>query len=174
MLDQIKLRDSRVNVLYVDPGIGGTGYAFYPFIGPVKMAAYRPSVWGVLHGDKRASWKVQVSQICADFSNRLIAHNPRFVVLEFPTLWTSGKSQASASQGDLFKLTYLIGGLAEAWRISDPEIWGRQPELINPHNWKGQLPKAVVIGRIKKHLQIVPPDHAADAIGMGLAAQGLL
>ena len=97
------------------------------------------------------------------------------MVFEFPELFSgNAKSQASAGRGDLFKLTYLLGGLADRAR----EYTGRLPILMTPQEWKGQLPKDIVIKRIEKAFgpeyasQI--NDHEGDAIGMGLAAQGRL
>lgn len=87
-----------------------------------------------------------------------------------PEIWTSGKSMASATRGDLFKLVYLIGQLS----IGNGEFI---PFMIAPREWKGQLPKEEVIRRIKKLCPNVGSaigNHEADAVGMGLALQGVL
>ena len=153
-------------MIFVDPGLGGTGWASFPIPGGA------PNCFGVLRGGK-GPWETQAHDICQGFIGVLNALRPKAVVMEFPTLWSGDmKSFTSASRGDLFKLSYLIGGLAEAaW-----ECCPQHPKLITPQEWKGQLPKEVVIKRILREWPDLEkiPNHAADAVGMGLAAQGKL
>lgn len=169
-----------INVLFVDPGIIGTGWAFfntihnrtthrdYPIHGKI-LTGYESS--GVIKVKQKRQWPGKVADVCAEFEGLVQSLKPSIVVLEFPEMWGGdAKSMQSAQRGDLFKLAYLTGGLGEIARRSG----ARLPVLVFPREWKGQLPKDVVIKRIQNVLDVKPKDHEADAIGMGVAAQGLL
>jgi Holliday junction resolvasome RuvABC endonuclease subunit len=149
-------------MLYVDPGLGGTGWAV--FHGPI------PTEYGVIRG-KAKHWTASAHDIADEFATLLRTRKIKEVTIEFPSLWTSGKSMASGVRGDLFKLTYLIGCLG----TKTVEITKATPVFISPLGWKGQLPKEIVVKRIERQLPGLTgkiPNHAADAIGMGLSAQG--
>lgn len=167
-------------VMFVDPGLQGTGWAFFN-----RITAYRPPqvrrdayVDGVGYEDsgvyfcKGRQWEGRSADICAWFRGVINAYSPRIVVIEMPSAWSgSAISMSSVASGDLFKLTYLVGGLGQV--VIDCGC--RLPVLIKPAEWKGQLPKNVVIKRIRARIpRLKPSDHEADAIGMGLSAQGLL
>lgn len=68
------------------------------------------------------------------------------------------------------KLVFLVGGLGHVAR----RVSGVLPVFITPEEWKGQLPKKVVLARLAKAFGKDRKfrDHEADAVGMGLAAQG--
>jgi hypothetical protein len=173
------------SILFVDPGFGGTGWA--QFVGldtaSAPSTSCHPTTSGVLRfkGDKPTegegvgSWVSAASKISAAFAGLLTATMPRHVVLETPTLWSgSAVSHASATgkggeTGDLFKLAYLVGQLG----YLSEQITGNLPILVMPHEWKGQLPKELVLKRLAA-FGITARDHEGDAIGMGFAAQGLL
>lgn len=157
-------------LLTVDPGITATGYAFWESI--ARPGPIRPSAFGVQLGtSRRRTWEDRAGALCAWFSALLQHYKPNYVVIEFPELWSaSAKSFASSSTGDLFKLTYLVGGFGEIVR----QVTMRNPLLVTPQQWKGQLPKDVVKKRIKEMLQTDYPNHTADAVGIGLRIQGKL
>jgi len=160
-------------VLFVDPGLGGTGWAYFPWIqaNATKKTLAAPTITGVLTAPTNEKWDNRAWSYCAQFAGIINSCEPETVVLEYPELFSGdAKSQASAARGDLFKLTFLIGGLAQVAR----EATGKLPILVLPKEWKGQLPKPVVINRIKKQLGIDCQDHEGDAVAMGLAAQGRL
>jgi Holliday junction resolvasome RuvABC endonuclease subunit len=169
------------DVLFVDPGIGGTGWAFFNQINPIRGGQNGSNIDGIYLIDYRSSgvikvkqnrqWPGKVADVCAEFEGLVQSLKPKIVVLEFPEIWSgNAASMQSAQRGDLFKLAYLIGGLGEIARRSG----ARMPVLVFPREWKGQLPKDIVIKRIEHVMELKPKDHEADAIGMGLAAQGLL
>jgi hypothetical protein len=170
------------HVLFVDPGLGGTGWAFFRMIRtlfPKTAPPFKPECSGVLKihkGEYEGSWLQHSSCVIAAFRGLLSAYKPQTVVLESPALWSGNAiSHASAisgkdgEPGDLFKLAYLLGGLGTA--VAD--LTGNQPVLVMPYEWKGQLPKEVILERLDSW-GIKAKDHEADAIGMGLAAQGRL
>jgi len=161
--------------LYVDPGLGGTGWAYFDWLMKKSRKPEPPTATGVIHSPTSERWDNRVWSVCREFAGVLSAVNPEEVVLEMSALWSgSAKSYASATHhakgevADLFKLTFLIGGLASVAR----EYTNKIPTLISPQDWKGQLPKNVVISRLESAFGKKYRDHEADAVGMGLAAQG--
>lgn len=165
-----------VRVLTVDPGIMGTGWCLYPTITSQRPYSM-PSCWGVLKSFEK-NWQDKASDIWNQFDKLLGDRNVYQVVIEMPEIWTSGKSHASAVSGDLFKLQYLIGGFA-LLAVVNGNLQGQKakPCMISPRDWKGQLPKEVVISRIKRlcpNICDAIENHEADAVGMGLALQGVL
>lgn len=161
--------------LFIDPGIGGTGYAFFDAIESkaTKKTLRSPALTGAFIPPSNEQWDNKVWSLCSEFGGLVSSTEPSVIAIEFPELFSgSVVSHASAAKGDLFKLTFLIGGLAHVAR----ELTGNLPVLMSPMEWKGQLPKQVVIERILAawpELGTVA-DHEGDAIGMGLAAQGVL
>jgi len=158
------------NVLTVDPGLGGTGLACWASLSHGQVEPQEPQSTEIIRGGRTGSWEYRVEHIWHIFTRSLLLTQPRFVVLESQALWTgSASSMASAGRGDLFKLAYLTGGL---WTIAI----GRDAEvvLVSPNQWKGQLPKSAIHKRIKRALGARYPEHVADAVGMGLAVQGVL
>lgn len=168
--------------LFVDPGLGGTGWAFFEAISTKaeKGREIRPSASGVLKVPKPAieggSWLHHSAAVAAAFQGLLAAYHPRLVVLEQPGVWSgSAKSYASAATGtdgetgDLFKLSYLVGQLGWATKL----VLGIFPVLVMPYEWKGQLSKELVKERLEAY-GIEAREHEADAVGMGMAAQGAL
>jgi hypothetical protein len=164
MLDKFYKR-----VLFVDPGLNGTGWAVFLDIGPVvtNAAPKPPKRTGVIrHNPADKPWELRAHEIAGRVKDLIEIFEIQKTVIEFPGLWTSGKSMASATTGDLFKLTYLIGAMG---------LFAETPLLISPQEWKGQLPKEIVIARIKKLWPAYQEkNHEADAVGMGFALQGFL
>jgi len=164
------------DVLFVDPGLGGTGVALFPVIHTKSTdKQFCKHIFNdVLHAPSNEQWDNRAWSIAVQFKGLLQCSIVRDVVIEFPKLFSgSAKSQSSASKGDLFKLTHLIGMLS----LVSCEHTGNLPILMTPEDWKGQLPKAAVINRIKKAYDdqmLMLRDHEADAIGMGVSAQGRL
>jgi hypothetical protein len=90
------------------------------------------------------------------------------VHIEFQELWQNAVSYASASEGNLFKLTYLVGMIAQRIRSR----WNLKVVLLSPSGWNGQMNKAAVRSRIVRALNEEYGNHVADAVGMGLSLQG--
>lgn len=170
------------SALFVDPGLGGTGWAYFQNLNAKakRDAASRPVNSGVIKIPAReyeGSWLMHAALVSAAFQGVLTSHTPHVVVLEQPELWSGSATSHAATTagakgepGDLFKLTYLVGQFG----LLTKQILGSLPVLIHPYEWKGQLSKDLVIERIKALGIPEPKDHEADAVGMGLAAQGLL
>ena len=162
------------NVLFIDPGLTGTGFAFFPTVitsrakGTVFDAREEGLYTGVWRPTGSKLWGGKTADACAWLNGLVGGIKPNLVVIEYPELWTgSAKSIASASTGKLFKLTYLVGGYGEVVRRLPCT---RLPILVTPTEWKGQLPKEVVINRINQKIKNLEKirDHEGDALGMGL------
>jgi len=147
----------------VDPGLGGTGWAYF------LEKSQPPAKFGVLR-ETKGLWQARAKKISDQFGGLIAAFDRCPVLIEWPGFWGgSMKSFTSMERGDLFKLCYLIGSLAA--------VCPRTPYLISPLVWKGQLSKEAVKRRIVRSLGDAykdVPEHATDAIGMGLILGGLI
>lgn len=168
-------------VVCIDPGLGGTGWAFWARLGHVEPGdpALSPKETGVLRPPKGERWQNQCHSLAASVAGMLRGFNAGAVVLEMPEVWAgsaTGMASAthSAKEGepaDLCKLLYLVGVLGAAVFGSGAGL----PILISPKEWKGQLAKDAIARRIMAALPGASfRDHEWDAVGMGLAAQGQL
>ena len=166
------------NVLFIDPGIGGTGWAFWRELDTNAITPTAHDESGVIicksipRDKSRETWNTKVREICAQMAGVMNVLQADIIVLEFPVLWASGKSQTACSRGDLFKLAYLIGGIGEVGRQQTIV----KPVLVTVLEWKGQLPKNLVIARYRQKTRFAGRigNHEGDAMGMGLSAQGHL
>ena len=165
---------------FVDPGFGGTGWAYFPRVATRRrQKPLPPEAMNVLHYDSAikslkddADWVLAMRHLHSQFLCKLDDYLPAVVHIEFASLWQSAKSHASANRGDLFKLTALIGAYAAACMQVGCEI-----RFVRVAAWKGQLPKRVVRARIDRAWgnfagRTGLRDHETDAVGMGLAFQG--
>ncbi len=160
-------------ILFIDPGITGSGCAFWKeLVRKADGKASPPDITEVLSPPTKDSWPSRVRMLSAWMHGLVHSLLPTHIVIEFPELWSgSAISQASASTGSLFKLTYLVGAYGEIAR----DHIGREPVLVSPNTWKGQLSKVAVKARIARALDNEEyREHIADAVGMGLAVQGRL
>jgi len=168
----LKKRGTWLKVLLADPGIGGTGWAYWLEISRTgDRNATLPFLSGAKSPRKGRTGFDAAEDMWSWFDGVVDVLRPDTVVMEFPELWSSsGVSQGSAAKGDLFKLTYLIGGFG---RIVSKRT-GSSLILISPADWKGQLPKKVIDARIKLSLGEKYKNHESDAVGIGLCLQGAL
>lgn len=164
-------RESYKNVLFVDPGLGGTGLAFWVSLAvPYQNNPQPPRRTHLITAMRKLSWTHRAQLITDEFSKFLRKWKPAFVIIESQEVWsTSEKSLASATKGDLFKTSILTGMLVRETSIQ----LGVQVELLSPLKWKGQLSKKAVFNRLRRAFgkKLKFQDHVDDAIGMGLYAQ---
>jgi len=170
------------NVLCVDPGLGGTGWAFFKtLLTKHKFKSNTqcpPDVFDVFkpyNKSENHQWIGKSYEIANYMFNVIAVLRVNWLIIEFPEVWGSSlRSQVSSQKGNLHKLSFLIGMICDAMRVQGRE---RVPILVTPNEWKGQLSKEAVIRRIElrfPHLKDMVQDHEADAIGIGMAAQGIL
>ena len=156
----------------VDPGITGTGIAIFPDLTRKWKSVRRPTRAFLLplpDEQHKIDWILKAEWYADMFEQAIrVVSVISTCYIEMPVLWDSGRSHAAASQGDLFKLSYLVGEYANVLR----RTWFLRPNLLSPGEWKGQLPKKVVSQRIHRALGRVYGNHIDDAVGMGLYLQG--
>jgi hypothetical protein len=103
-----------------------------------------------------------------------VAGTSLVVTCEFPEYQTGASRSMGWMRGDLQKLTYLVGVLS---RMSHDQ--GAVFEPVPVSQWKGQLPKDIVIDRIQQALgtractKLGITTHAWDATGIGLWRLGV-
>ncbi len=160
-------------VAFIDPGLGGTGFAFWQDLlaASLQQEPTPPTMHGRWMPKRGQYWQTKFND-CIDWVERWIGMMADGVIvcIEAPELWTgSAKSIASASTGKLLKLAYLVGGMIRVCDTLDLE-WVH----ISPGEWKGQLPKEAMKKRVAKLLGCTYKEHEYDSVGMGLAAMGWL
>jgi Holliday junction resolvasome RuvABC endonuclease subunit len=158
------------DVATVDPGLGGTGAAFWSTLSRAgKYDVIAPSDTHMethLHGN----WHDRMVRIVVGLTGMLKSWRTQTLVLEMPRLWSGKKkSQCAAASGKLFKLSALTGAIIVAARHADIQV-----AEVYPDEWKGQLDDRLVHKRIYRKLGLEFPTHVHDAVGMGLAIQGVL
>jgi len=151
-----------VKTIFIDPGLNGTGYAVYTpkwhllFSGNINISGQYP-------------WEIRGQRIEKRIIEMVARQEITHAYIEFPSYFGSASGQMVAARGDLVKLTWLVGLLYGVFKSG-------QAMLLPVREWKGQLPKEVVIKRIK---QILPQEvwkkfktHTWDAVGMALYVKG--
>lgn len=118
---------------------------------------------------KNYSWEERGNMVVEKISEIKSRFNIREACIEMPSYFASAGGAMVAARGDLVKLTWLVG-----------LIYGLFPfgkcKLVKVNEWKGNLPKNVVIQRLKKLM--APEDfkrlssHSYDAAGIGLYMKG--
>ena len=155
-------------VVTVDPGQGGTGWATWGWINYGEI--HPPLDFGVI--DVRdMSERNALNAVWSRLDSIIAAEHCTTLVIESTALWGgSARSQAATATGELFITARLIGGIE---RIAQ-QRGVRHVVLPRAQDWKGQLPKRVVKARVLKKLGVKCRNHEADAVGIGLAAMGQL
>lgn len=137
----------------IDPGIGGTGWA-------VWTKDWKLISFGVL--ESKGDEFDKLNYIIKMLKFYCKKYNVKEVYIEYPEVF----NQSIALSGALTKLAYGVGVIVGA-------LLPRKVQLIKVREWKGNLPKDVVMRRIQKILPFAKArTHAWDAIGIGLYRQG--
>lgn len=146
----------------VDPGLQGTGYAVWRYYDLTETGVIKPrgKEWW-----ERAHEVAQILYLrCTDAIVVYVEHMEYF----------GGSKNLAWKTGDLQRTTYLEGCIAGRFNEANTVI------PIPVRDWKGQLPKDVVIRRIQRELgketceDLGIVTHAWDAVGIGLWAQNRL
>jgi Holliday junction resolvasome RuvABC endonuclease subunit len=153
----------------VDPGLGGTGVAVWPIDEWEKP--YAPLCTRVLKCTK-GDWVQRAKSISVDFNKMVHNYEPSKVWIEYPSYFES--KHEAAVKGDILKLAFLIGKFSAS--CDTLALIGSCEFIPLPVNdWKGQLSKDTVAKRVANKLHCQPnlfPDHAMDAVGMGVYLKG--
>ena len=157
-------------MLSIDPGLNGTGVVYW-FQGKPKRAQVLYPLTSQKDNRQSLSDDVlvqrarSVARRVIDFTN----HSTKrvYVVIEFPEFQEGLRGMTARRTGSLDKLSFLVGVMVgefpHRWVVSLPFV----------REWKGQLPKDVVIRRMERRYgKIVCAamgvrTHAWDALGIG-------
>jgi len=161
----------------VDPGVSGTGWALWANDGTMSdfTRIVPPIECGVLN-PKGYSFVHRAYNMSEQLSKLLDRHGVADVYCEFPEFFSgSERGHAATTDGSVFKLSAFIGCIMQL--CFDRGILFHE---VMVKDWKGQLPKEVIIKRIDAALpphwwglpEKIPHSHAWDAIGIGLYAKG--
>ncbi len=170
--------ESMFRVIFVDPGLGGTGIAWWEEIErmPAGKKYIKPDYTKALTVPaKYKHWQQRCEWYWKEFNDFCESYDPEVIVMEFQDLWTnSDTSMAAGKKGDIFKLSFLTGGFIRTYVKEAERQYARAGlwYLTLPGDWKGQLSKVAVDRRIKRLIGKTYPNHVSDAVGMGLAYQG--
>lgn len=162
-------------LLAIDPGLNSTGWALFGPRDP-RVLSQVPIAAGLVTGKRKnedvvtrarlsaAELFTKVSQIVA---RGAFGSPPLRVISEFPDYQATASRTMGWKTGDLQKLALLVGIYAA---VFTPLPF----KLVVPREWKGQLPKDVVIRRITERLghheceRLQLRMDAWDAVGIGL------
>lgn len=152
-----------VKLMAFDPGLDGTGWALFGGKEYMRSGVLRP---------KGETWTDKVHWLVANLSEVMEDNYASAFVLEYPGYWAGNvKSVAAVNSGALLKLAFVCGAI---YTLTKTEVLGLSVYVISPQDWKGNMPKELVMARIKAKLGKTFRDHEADAVGMCLAARGML
>ena len=167
-----------MNVLSIDPGLMGTGVALWTNEGSAldwERIELPQNVW--TYTPRGRTWQDR-SQDCLMWLNYIYkVYNVIDTYCEWPQYFMGAIGHSATVRGDIHKLTYLIGGIAHLATY----VHTGNMHLVPVVEWKGQLPKQVVINRIKQIYQkanlninsIDIKSHGWDALGIGLYVKGV-
>ena len=148
----------RLNRITIDPGISGTGWAVWD-------RNWKLLKHGVIFASSALSWEPKTMQITDRLYDVCIRHNVSEMHIEYPAVFGGAGGAMVAGKGDIVKLAFFVGHVCAGLQVPF--------HLVEVRQWKGQLPKDVVIRRIKKILpDVKATSHDWDAIGIGLFKKG--
>lgn len=164
-------RKPSIALVAVDPGIV-TGVAVW-----CSLLDAMPVATATFRARKEQSWINGATDVTNQLSQWLRQYQYQKDALGFveePAFFDTSSGHMVARRGDFCKLAMIAG-----WEIGALTQLGITPRLVGIQNWKGQLPKAVVRDRIQQILgksgsDLEISEHEWDAVGIGLAARGML
>lgn len=161
----------KYNVMTIDPGISGTGIAFWD-----EKQFYDQRVDSV---DKNY-WIRPIKAFILSFKDqdkyiealKKVANlnKVKIAFIEDASHMEGAKGHMVSSSGNLVTLAEFIGRMKEMFYRE-----GINCQLIKVANWKGNLPKEVVWRRIKRVWPACTAEsHALDAVGIGFYLAGCI
>lgn len=153
---------SSQSVLAIDPGLRGTGFAYFEEGLLVDG--------GVLDVKPSKNWMDTADRIADKI---LEEFNPDVLICEMMIYMGGGVAGTGWRGGDMQKTVYLTGVISGAVSVNRTMF-----AFVPVYRWKGQLPKAVVEKRLRERLTASEQSlaglksHAWDAVGIGMWAMG--
>ncbi len=151
-------------LISVDAGLHSAGWAVFEGILPINAGLVHPR--SEYKDDELVTRAIDVGQQIGVLARE---HGAREAVIEMPVYYGQGDRNA----GSIFKLCVCIGAIAASLNELGVEV-----SSVDVPDWKGQLPKDVVIKRIRAILpdyvieDLKPVKDMWDAIGIGLWKKG--
>jgi len=133
-----------------------------------------PDIWGQYSVKPHKILEEDLTELAYQFDDNICAlrSTPKIIILEGVELWAGNlRSLTSASRGNLFKLSYIVGMYAR-----NALHYGSGFRIIPASQWKGQLKDPMVMKRVTNLTGIEfkkSEQHVCDAIGIGLSHMGL-
>lgn len=158
-------------IFSVDPGLQGTGIAFFPS-SRVACPQWTSVIPRANKGDWIARARTMTLEVKALLASEVCAgknYGRAVFVCEMMEMHQSARAQMMWKSGDFQHTLVFIGMMCHAVRKMVHEI-----KLVKPSEWKGQLPKPVAERRIRKIIgeevaaELGIRSHAWDAVGIGL------
>jgi hypothetical protein len=141
----------------IDPGATGSGWAVWD-------AKWMLLGNGIVIPPSAFAWETKAYWVVTRLEEVAEKWGCTEGYIEYPAFFQV-HGAGVATSGALVKLAWFVGLVCGSLPFP--------PELVTVNEWKGQLPKEVVIKRIKKILPAVnAKSHDWDAIGMGLYLKG--
>jgi hypothetical protein len=149
-------------MIAIDPGLGGTGYAAFDNTGVLRAA-------GVITAPRGAVWTDKIDYYARETRqkvDKLTRIKSTTILLEQAQFMQSEGGLLSARSGALVKLAVMTGAIYYA-------LSPYERILVPASGWKGQLPKNVMVARVRKLVgkkvrSLGIKTHAFDAVGIGL------
>lgn len=151
----------------IDPGVSGTGWVAWEDGDPVAAGVVE-TLPGRPWEDRTAFVVRQLATAYTALQERTGVKHP-VVVCEMMEFYQTGGGSAPWVTGDLQRILVLSG-----WFCGRVRVPSSQAVFVRPSEWKGQLPKRVVVQRVTKLLgekvckKLRLKSHMWDAAGIGL------
>ena len=150
--------EKKITRITIDPGATGSGWA-------VWNREWDLNRNGIIIPDKNLEWEAKAYFVAATLAKVVADFNCDEGYIEYPAFFQAHGACGVANSGALVKLAWFVGLVCGSLPFA--------PRLITVGSWKGQLPKKVVISRIKRILpDVKATSHDWDAIGIGLFLKG--
>lgn len=148
-------------LMSVDPSINNVGIAIWQLPNALMMHK-------LLHpkpGSREDEYSKSLS-IFHQVKEWITTYAVNRIILEVPEHWAVGGFEARES-GGMAKLTVVTGMIYTLYDVMD------ELKIVRPRDWKGQLPKDVMMNRLKDGYKEIGVDleklnnNVVDAIGIG-------
>lgn len=169
---------SAPTVLAIDTGTDAMGFAAWA--DPKARPSATPCAAWYYAASNKGEWYNKVMTFCDMIVPMLGEYEVDvqfdLLVLELPEVWfTSAKGLSAAQRGDVEKVAWSGGAIAEALKGFWTEL-----RVVKPREWKGQMNKDLSWARCVKRTGTDRDgrgakvwSHARDAVGIGLDARGV-
>jgi hypothetical protein len=152
-------------ILYIDPSFNTCGFATFD-------DKHKPL--GCWQKTFTGKFTQRIDEIVKYFSDLFLSDLPSLqydaVVMEMPDVWTRKTPQGrSKNVTSIRKLDYAIGTIYAVSKLSGVKCY-----LVPVRIWKGKMPKSFSKARARREFGKKVPEHASDAVDLGLMVSTFL